>query len=200
MRGDACGIRHWARCRRRTRKPRHLRVRRSEISGRLRAFRLCQSESPEGRSVFTDRRRRRLDVQFVQCLHRQGRCGEQHGPDIRIVDDARAGRAGRGLSVRGRPINGVRRRHAISLSSASRNHVSRRHADHRGGRGVFAADIEDKRPPQSVIGAEHVDGDDCGGRVVGGAALRAGTRARRPRARRGDADFFGEILCDARLR
>ena len=79
----------------RSRAPRHVGVRRSEISGRLPAFRLRQSERAEGRRC--SRRSARgtiynqnfLHLQFAQQLHPAGRRGAGHGADLRDPDGAR---------------------------------------------------------------------------------------------------------------
>ena len=177
-----------------TKNPWPFGIRRTEISRGFPPFRLRQCRCAQGRAVFAARRRRRIDLQFAQRLHPQGRHRERHGPDFRVADDAGAGRAGRGVSPGSAGPDGFFRRVALPLSAAPRDHVSRRHRHHRGRRRLLAEHAEDQGASGLFLGVARARRSRGRGQADRHLAVLAGPRARCAGAGGVDADLLGKIL------
>src|SRR5262245_58162718 len=125
------------------RAPRHVGVRRPEVSRRFQAFRLRQSERAQGRPVLAAGADGGLQpelphLQFAQHLHPQGRCRAGHGGDLCDANGRRRRRAGFALrACRARGAHRARRAH-LSVPDAVRHLLPRRQPHHRPRRRLLA--------------------------------------------------------------
>src|SRR5258706_4322048 len=117
------------------RRPWHVGLRRSEISGGLSSIRLRQCERAPWWFVFDHPVGPRLqsvvpDLQLAQCLYSQGRRRAGHGHDICDVDGSRRRRARRDVWPCREGRDDLTRRFDLSLHAAAGSRVPQRHKAH----------------------------------------------------------------------